>query len=309
MRSSSIQGIGIYGGESANQPGLAQLLAPTLISGTTNGEAVQFLQNNEVVSVYGLSGSVNLALYASAVDPTSCFNDQTPALSCRVTTSAANGSRPIVWKIDVPQGSTQSLGTSSSIAAKYTSSASGLVTGGIDNGTDVFTDMLYNTTVLVGNVDPSRTGTPSVQSLHEVPTTVTASQCAFSSPVSGACYKTSRTTLPFTIPQCPGLTQQQFANLGLLSNPSPPGGLSLLQTFGTSGAPNAINLNTSNNNGSTNRKASFRYDSTKNQWVYQLALSTLNGLTPGTFTGCAFDSTGTVQPFCVYDFKVQKSCP
>ena len=168
--------------------------------------------------------------------------------------------------------------------------------------------MLYNTTVLVGNVDPSRTGTPSVQSLHEVPVTAAGSSCAFSSPVSGACYKTSRTTLPFTIPQCSGLPVP-FSSLGFASNASPPGGLSLLQTFGTSGAPNAINLNTANKNGATNRHASFRYDSTKNQWVYQLALSTLSGLTPGTFTGCAFDSTGTVQPFCVYDFKVANSCP
>jgi len=248
---------------------------------------------------------VNLALYASLVDPASCFNDQNAALSCRVTTSVANGAKPIVWKIDIPQGTADLTNLSSaSIAAKYTST----VSGAIDNGTDAFTDMFYDTTVLVGNTDPGQFTKPSVQSLHEVPFTATGgAACAFSSPVDNTCYKSSRTTLPFTIPLCSGMSIADFSTLGLTA---PAGGLSLVQTFGASQAFLPVDLS-GTTGGATNRKASFRYDSSKNQWVYQLALSTLSnqGRIPGTFTGCAFDSTHKAQTFCVRNIKIQKSCP
>ncbi len=298
----SIEGLGIYGGESAHQPGLAKLSSSSLVpsSGTASASPVQFVQNTEVVTLYNLTlNPTGLGLYASLVDGTSCFNDQDPALACKNTTSAAG--KAIVWKIDVPQGSTASLGGSASIAGKYSST----VVNAIDNGTDVFTDMLYDTTVLVGNTDPGQFTKPSVQSLHEVPFTATGgANCAFSSPVANTCYKTNRTTLPFVIPQCSGMLIADFSTLGLRA---PAGGLSLVQTFGTFQAPLPVDLS-GTNGGATNGKASFRYDATKNQWVYQFALSSLGGRT-GTFTGCAFDSTHKAQTFCVTNIKFQKSCP
>src|SRR5207302_8314559 len=87
---SSIQALGIYGGEGANQPGLARLLPPTPLNpdGSTPTQAfaptVNFLENTDTVTLYGLSASVKLALWASLVDPGSCFNDQLSALPCRV---------------------------------------------------------------------------------------------------------------------------------------------------------------------------------------------------------------------------------
>lgn len=302
----SIQSIGIYGGESANQPGLAKLLIPTSVTPNNASPTVasapteNFLGNSETVTLYGLTASVKLALYASLVDPTSCFNDQPAHLSCRVTTSVG---QPIVWKIDVPQGTTDlSAFTNASIATKY------LANVGIDNGTDAFTDMLYDTTVLVGNVDPGQFTKPSVQSLHEVPFTANGgAACTFSSPVANTCYKSNRGTLNFTIPQCQGMSFADFKALGLAS---PAGGLSLVETFpppAPAQAPLAINL-TGASGGATNRKGSFRYDSSSNSWVYQLSVTTLNGAT-GTFTGCAFDSTHKAQTFCVRSFKIQKSCP
>jgi hypothetical protein len=302
-----IQGIGIYGGEGANQPGLAKLLSPTQLtpdnSNPTQALAptVNFLGNTDTVTLYGLTAPVKLALYASLVDPDSCFNDQPSAQLCRVLTSAVNGSKPIVWKIDVPQGTADLTGfTATSIAAKYISS----LAGAIDNGTDAFTDMLYDTTVLVGNGDPTQFTKPSVQSLHEVNFTAAGSSCTFTSPNANTCYKTNRGTLPFTVPQCSGLSVTDFQNLGLQA---PGGGLSLVQTFGSSQAPLPVDLS-GTNGGATNGKASFRYDASSNQWVYQFSMSSLNGRT-GTFTGCAFDSSGKVQTFCVRNVQFQANCP
>jgi len=305
-----IQGIGIYGGEGANQPGLAKLLSPTPLVVNTNvtpsqalAPTVNFLGNTDTVTLYGLgtTPATNIALYASLVDPGSCFNDHPTALPCRVLTSVANGSKPIVWKIDVPQGSIDlSAFTNASIAAKYISGLG----GAIDNGTDAFTDMLYDTTVLVGNGDPTQFTKPSVQSLHEVPFTAAGSSCTFISPNANTCYKTNRGTLPFTIPQCSGLSVGDLQLMGLTA---PSGGLSLVQTFGSSQAPLPVDLSGSNG-GATNGKASFRYDTSSNQWVYQFSMDSLTGRT-GTFTGCAFDSSGKVQTFCVRNVQFQTSCP
>jgi hypothetical protein len=294
---SSIQGIGIYGAEGANQPGLAKLLLPTQIgtNPATSTQTVQFLGNTETVSLYNLATPVNLALYASLVDRTSCFNDQNSALQCRAIPSDSN--KAIVWKIDVPQGSVDSLGTAS-IAAKYASSA-------FDNSTDGFTDMLYDTTVLVGTGDPATFTKPSVQSQHEVLFSAAGSLCSFLSPSANTCYRTNRGTLPFSVPQCSGLSVSAFQGLGLQA---PSGGLSLVQTFPNgSQAPLPVDLSGSNG-GATNGKASFRYDASSNQWVYQFSMDSLGGRT-GTFTACAFDSSGTVQTFCVKNVKFQTSCP
>jgi hypothetical protein len=303
----SVQGIGIYGGEGANQPGLASLLPSTSIGTvpSSSSKTVQFLKNSETVSLYNLTAPVNMALYASLVDSTSCFNDENAARPCRRTTS--DSTKAIVWKIDVPQDTASLVGfTNASIATKYSTPVGATPTESIDNGTDAFTDMLYDTTVLVGNFDPGQFTKPSVQSLHEVPFTANGgAACTFSSPVANTCYKTNRGTLPFTIPQCSGMSIADFSTLGLDTLHG--GGLSLVQTFGSSQAPLPVNLSGTTNNGATNRKASFRYDSTKNQWVYQLNMSSLNGAT-GTFNGCAFDGTHKAQTFCIGAFTVSNSC-
>jgi hypothetical protein len=86
----------------------------------------------------------------------------------------------------------------------------------------------------------------------------------------------------------------------LANRPGPPL-LSLVESFpniSPKPAPQTIPLST------TNSKAPFRYDSSANDYVFNWSP---NGIT-GTFRGCAFDPTNTVQTFCV-DFKVKTSCP
>ncbi|HXY49525.1 MAG TPA: hypothetical protein VEI01_08765, partial [Terriglobales bacterium] len=207
-----IQGIGIYGGEGANQAGLVKLLPNntdiTLLANNT--ASVGFLENFMNVTLYCPSSpnsicsqgeGIPVALWASVINEVSCFNDQIPALPCRQTTSISrNAEHPegLVWKIDIPQGNIGTTLPSGAIVAHkhFTNFISpDAPQQPIDNGTDVFTDMFYDTTNLVGNNDPS-SPKKSVQTLHEVVAQTTSgggsvsnSGCFYVLPTpNGACF-------------------------------------------------------------------------------------------------------------------------
>lgn len=286
---SSIHSIVIYGGESAAQPGLASLLLGGSLQ-SPNFTATQTILANTITStLYGTSLSPTpISLYASLVPTSSCFNDfNVGSLLCKETVSAAPGNA-LVWKIDIPQGQAQALPTSQTLNTAFASVNS----FGIDNGTDVFVDMAYDDTTFVGG-DPG-TRTVSVHSLHEIQTAKTQgqSQCQFSSPLAGQCYKLNRSTLNFTF-SCPGLTPTQLASL----NPK----LSLVMK----NPPQAPQFIPSSDKTATNGKAAFRFDKPHNIWTYQLSLS---GFAAGTYLGTAFDFANVVPSFTTGTFQLSNTC-
>src|SRR6266851_256656 len=285
-----IHSILIYGGEGANQPGLASLVLNSasndLQSSNSFTAKATILDNTITSTLYGtaLPTSTPISLYASLVDIASCFNDLVAGnLPCKATGSTTP-SNALVWKIDIPKGQRFALPTTEILNTSF--GPPGLF--GVDNSTDVFVDEQYDDTTFVGT-DPG-TRTISVHSLHEVPVTVpqTTAQCTYSSPLQNGCYKINRTTLNFIF-TCPGLSPTQFQGMHPV--------LSLVEK-NPSQAPQFIPV------GGTNGKGPYRFNSAGNFWTFQW---NLNGATAGTYEGTTFDSTG-VQSFPV-TFFLKKSCP
>jgi hypothetical protein len=283
-----IQSLVIYGGEGANQPGLASLvLNGTLNSSDLFTKSANFFQNTITSTLYNNgSGSpppTNISLYASLVDKTSCFNDPSVgSLPCQPTVPA-DSTKALVWKIDVPLNGIAGLPTTQTLNSSFASVGS----FGIDASTDVFVDEQFDDTTFVGD-DPG-TRTISVHSLHEVPNIPqTQALCTYSSPLPNGCYRTNRNTLNFIF-TCSGLSATQLQGM----QPS----LSLVKKNPPQ-SPQFIPLK------GTNDKGPYRFDSSSNSWTFQWAL---NGATPGTYQGTTFDTTG-VQSFPV-TFFLKKSCP
>jgi len=283
-----IHSILIYGGEGANQPGLASLvLNGNLNSGNLFTKTANFLQNT-ITSTLSNNGSgsppaTNISLYASLVDQASCFNDLSAGnLPCRPTVPA-DSTKALVWKIDIPLHVRAGVPTNQTLNTSFASVGS----FGIDASTDVFVDEQFDDTTFVGN-DPG-TRTISVHSLHEVPNVPqTQALCKYSSPLPNGCYKTNRNTLNFIF-TCSGLSATQLRGM----HPS----LSLVKKNPPQ-SPQFIPLS------GTNGKGPYRFDSSSNSWTFQWAL---NGATAGTYQGTTFDTTG-VQSFPV-PFLLKKSCP
>jgi hypothetical protein len=274
-----IQSLVVYGGEGANQAGLASLvlngsLATPLFTATAN-----FLQNT-ITSTLSNNGSGSppstpISLYASLVDKNSCFNDPSVGnLACRATV-AADPTKALVWKLDVPLNGAVGLPLIETLNSSF--GPPGVF--GVDASTDVFVDEQYDDTTFVGT-DPG-TRTISVHSLHEVPVTVSqgTAQCTYSSPLQNGTYKTNRGTLNFIF-TCPGLTPTQFRNM----HPT----LSLVKKNPPQ-SPKFIPLS------GTNGKGPYRFDSSGNFWTFQW---NPNGATAGKYEGTTFDTTG-VQSFTV----------
>lgn len=292
-----IQSLVVYGGESANQPGLASLvLAGSLSSSSLPAPftATATILGNTITSTLSNNGSGSppatpISLYASVVDKNSCFNDPSAgSLSCRPT-GLAIPSNALVWKIDTPLNGTAALPTTETLNTSF--GPAGLA--GVDNGTDVFVDEQFDDTTFVGT-DPG-TRTISVHSLHEVSSvSQDTAQCTYSTPLPNGCYKTNRGTLNFIF-SCRGLSQTQFQSM----HPA----LSLVKK-NPPRSPQFIPLS------GTNGKAPYRFDSKTNSWTFQW---NLNGATAGTYQGTTFDSPGVndnppVQSFPV-TFKLATSCP
>jgi hypothetical protein len=274
-----IQSIVVYGGEGANQPGLASLVSSGTLSSPLFTASAQFLQNSITSTlsnnISGTPPPTRISLYASSVDKNSCFNDPSVgSLPCQPTGLAAPNNA-IVWKIDVPLNGNAGLPTTETL---NTSFGPNLVFG-VDNSTDVFVDEQFDDTTFVGT-DPG-TRSISVHSLHEVPVTVPqgTAQCTYSSPLQSGTYKTNRGTLNFIF-TCPGLTPTKLRNM----HPT----LSLVKKNPPQ-SPKFIPLS------GTNNKGPYRFDSSGNIWTFQW---NLNGATAGTYEGTTFDTTG-VQSFTV----------
>ena len=269
------------------------------------------------------SPAIPVALWASVINEVSCFNDQPAALPCRQTTSTSRPAESIVWKISVPQGNIgSSLPVGAIVAHKHFTN---FIDGDspkqpIDNGTDVFTDMFYDTTNLNGNNDPS-SPKRSVQTLHEVPVTastttgngsvVSNSGCFFLTPLPNACIPNLPPNVKYPLIfsfTCTKLSSySQFKGL----EAGPPQ-LSLVETFQSQNqvGPVAAPLP------ATNGTVSFAPFPTKAfPLLYEVIV---NGQTlvpnaanpaPGTqsYSACAQDPTGTVQTFCT-TFTKQTDC-
>ena len=288
---SGVQSVVVYGGESANQPGLASLVVnQPLNSGNSFTESGSFFQNTITSTLSNNDNtqppSTQVSLYASRVDQTSCFNDPTVgSLLCRAT-DPTDSTKAFVWKIDIPLNGATALPTSQTLNTAFSGGTN------IDPGTDVFVDEQFDDTTFVGT-DPG-TRTVSVHSLHEIQTanTQSQSQCQFSSPLAGQCYKLNRSTLNFTF-SCPGLTPTQLASL----NPK----LSLVKK----NPPQAPQFIPISDKTATNGKAAFRFDKPHNIWTYQLSLS---GYLAGTYLGTAFDFANVVPSFTTGTFTLSNAC-
>jgi hypothetical protein len=290
-----VQSLIVYGGEGANQAGLASLVLNGSLATPLFTASAQFLQNTITSTLYPngstpLPTTTPISLYASLVDKTSCFNDPSAGnLACKPTASA-DTTKALVWKLDVPLNDTAALPLTETLNTSFAAFAN----FGIDNSTDVFVDEQFDDTTFVG-ADPG-TRTISVHSLHEVASvSQTAAQCTYSSPLQNGCYKTNRATLNFTF-TCPGLSQTQFQHM----HPS----LSLVKKNPPPQSPQFIPLT------GTNSKAPYRFNSAGNFWTFQW---NLNGATAGTYKGTTFDSPGpgdnpSVQSFPV-TFVLKNSCP
>jgi hypothetical protein len=278
-----IQSLVVYGGEGANQPGLASLVAAsTLNTGDLFTATAQF-QQNSITSTLSNNGSGSppptpISLYASLVDKTSCFNDPLAGnLFCQATV-AADHTKAIVWKIDVPLNGMAGLPLTETLNSSFGPPH----VFGVDNSTDVFVDEQFDDTTFVGT-DPG-TRSISVHSLHEVPVTVSqgTAQCTYSSPLQNGTYKNNRGTLNFIF-TCPGLTPTQLRNMHptlSLVKKNPPQSPKFIPLTGTNG------------------KGPYRFDSSGNVWTFQWSV---NGAAAGTYEGTTFDTTG-VQSFTVTFF-------
>jgi len=287
-----IQSLVVYGGEGANQPGLASLvLNGSLNSGDAFTATAQFLQNTITSTLYGAvsTSSTPISLYASLVDKTSCFSDSpwingnnvtvTGSLGCRATV-AADPTKALVWKLDVPLNDTAGLPLTETLNSSF--GPPGVF--GVNASTDVFVDEQYDDTTFVGT-DPG-TRTISVHSLHEVGSvSQTQAQCTYSSPLQNGSYKTNRGTLNFIF-TCPGLSQTQFQHM----HPT----LSLVKKNPPQ-SPQFIPLS------GTNGKGPYRYNSTGNFWTFQW---NLKGAAAGTYEGTTFDSPGPGDNPSVQSFTV-----
>ena len=281
-----LNSIVIYGGEGANQPGLASLV----LSSPSNDlqlanqfTATATILNNTITStLYGAPSTslTPISLYASLVDINSCFNDPLAGnLGCRAT-GATGPNHALVWKIDIPKGQRLALPTAETLNSSF--GPPGVF--GVDASTDVFVDEQFDDTTFVGT-DPG-TRTISVHSLHEVGSvSQTQAQCTYSSPLQNGSYKTNRGTLNFIF-TCPGLSQTQFQHM----HPT----LSLVKKNPPQ-SPQFIPLS------GTNGKGPYRYNSTGNFWTFQW---NLNGAAAGTYEGTTFDSPGPGDNPSVQSFTV-----
>jgi hypothetical protein len=193
----------------------------------------------------------------------------------------------LAWKLDIPAAASSALPNTETLATSFKTLPLPNGNSTTDNSTDVFVDMAFDTTVVVGNTDPTTKYT-SVHSLHEVPfSTPGGGACSYNSPIPKQCFQSpNNITFKFTCTAFPGSSLQTVG----------PPLLSLKQQLNGQ-AGNPINLQ------GTNGKGQYRFDATKNQWVFNW---NVDGFL-GSFNACTFDPSGKVQTFCV-PFSIANKC-
>jgi len=236
-----IQGLGIYGSEGSNQPGLARLLfndgstgAPpnpqtgVFPSSGADPAFVKFVKNSlDLTLLNGSSPAPSLgpfALYASPVAPLSCFDDSPGNPFCLGSFQpgplpGTGTNFPIMWKNDIPLPSSGNLALSSTqtLAGNFD-----FPTNFRSLSNDVALDSLFDTTTLVGLDLPGFTKPSTVHGRQQTGKNGTAEQdfkCAFTSPVispSHSCFANPG-TLPLKF-SCSQLTATQMAKYGVSSS-------------------------------------------------------------------------------------------
>src|SRR5579864_2805170 len=162
-----VRGLGIYGSEGANQPGLAKILASTSNSSLNSETAFFPAQGAAGANSLNLTLYTNsllapslgqFAMYASAVSPNSCYTDLPGNPLCLPTFPTNNqGTLPIVWKDDIPLPSSGQLALGNSVGNLQT------LAGNFDFGAnqsfsnDVALDDFYDTTTITGLDSPGFT--------------------------------------------------------------------------------------------------------------------------------------------------------
>lgn len=315
----SIQSIGVYAGEGANQTAkgpLTKLFAGNLSAQNNYTQVVYFppvlpasssfnpanfpYLNILTATATGFSGNLNL--YASLIDPTTGNNDFN--MPCRATAwnPQSNSTSPdkcVIWKVDAD--------TPQLITEKFASENSS-----IDVSTDVFVDEAYDTTTSVGNFDPTGYKT-SVHSLHEITGPNNGevnANCTYGGNLYNRCFQNpNNITFKFTCTAYPGASLQNYGgqqpNLVIVQDPFPlptpaPAPQPICQNLSGGTAINQ-SCQLSGTGGTTN----WRFDSTANQWVFNW-----NVAGQGSYTACTFDPTDVNTPFCVnYSVATSASCP
>jgi hypothetical protein len=319
-----IESLAIYGGEGANQAGLASLFLGS-VTPTGNTKLVRFLSNSETVIASNLpAGSTGLNLYASLIDGTTCFNDQ--GVQCRPTTPTTKG---LLWKIDIPTGSTN---PNPLVAAKFAST----VPGAIDTGTEVIYDAFTDITSGVGNNDPWTPPTrPSLRGLYEATNngvSETDFGCKYLSPAP-KCFKFPGTIpvkftcnnlpagfllknygLSQTTPWGPRLEIQQstttppIPTCSDVTGNTAPGGSAPGGTSGVLGSVRPLNCTTQLP--STNKATTYRFDPTSTTEAPN-GFFVFNWLVPSvnrTYSLCTYDDTDRALPLCEQPIVVASSC-
>jgi len=269
-----IQGVGIYGSEGANQPGLAKLLFNNRSTAPNNETAffpsssadATLVRNSVTATLYNSSipaGALGpFAIYASAVAPGSCFSDLPGKPPCAPTFKpvAASPALPIMWKDDIP------LPSSGSLTLSSTQTFSGnfdFPTNFQSTSNEVALDSQFDTTTLTGLDLPGFTK-PSTVHAYKLISGNGQSEgdygCSYSSPVispSNACYP-GPTTIPIKF-SCSQLIGNQLGNYGVTKStpwgprlkivqfgppPIPKNLQNLPNPLPTGGAPNEANAST-----------------------------------------------------------------
>ena len=222
----TVQGLGIYGSEGANQPGLAKLLfnsnatpANTQVAYFPSSTAAS--KNSLTITLYNGSTAaatlVPFAVYASAIAPLSCYTDLPGSPSCALTfpTGPSNTppNLPLVWKNDIPLPSSGNL----SLSGTQTLAGNFEFPVGQSFSNDVALDAFYDTTTSVGTDSPTYVK-PSTAMLYLVNSGNGGPEhdygCTYSSPVispSKSCYANPGTIpIKFACSKLPGMSVQSF---------------------------------------------------------------------------------------------------
>lgn len=346
VNANKIQGMAIYAGEGANQPNLAKLITtttPTSTAGLPVTTNVQFLQNKLGVSLYPSSSTATvpptaIALYASLINEATCLNDQGTE-SCTPTTyfpstTNINPNAAIVWKIDVPNGSTTP--PSGPISSKLSGP-------GIGTDTDFFRDASIDDTIQVGNIDPMKCCTSSTAGPYLIRKSGQPEAdfgCTIISPIAKCFQSPSNISIKMQCTSYPGGTGQFGVSsqtpwgprLQIMKQPHLPGG----GTGGASGtcfgvAPNNANATALHGNpaafvnpsecsqnqlvSNSDSYVTARFDTNKQNWVFNWQVpsganntytATFYDDTNGTATGTNHASS---KPVVSGAFVIAPKCP
>lgn len=317
-----IQSIGVYGGEDAAQPGLVSLGPDITLSGngTTIPATFTFAPDGSDINTLQLTGYnftgniVSITGYASAINAASGISDtlltptpppnlplSAPPAQCTPTTFPPNGvaRQCVVWQLDhsVVLPACTNLSTCAFVAGQLEYPGASPANPNFNVISAV--DEQYDVT---DSVDTIYHSTNSQISLHNTGNANSQASCTYGSPLSPdffsapACFTNTRNNIPFkfTCTNLPtGITQANLLPF-----------LHIVQSSQTGGPITEPLLLLNGTGGTTN----YRFDTTGQQWVFNLNNPNLNNPATVNYLACTEDATHQVPAFCTF-FNVQSSCP